>query len=159
MYEDSLRIPLLVRWPGTVRAGARNSDIVLNLDFASTLLEAAGAKIPADVQGRSLVSLLRGKTPDDWRTSMYYRYYLSHFKTEPHYGVRTKRHKLIHFHRIDHWELFDLESDANELVNLYELDSSQKLRQELVAELTRLRKQLGDEIDDHGDKPRTGFER
>ncbi len=159
MYEDALRVPLLVRWPGRVRAGTVNDEIVLNLDFGPTLLEAGGAGIPADWQGRSLVALLAGKTPGDWRQSMYYRYYISHFKTEPHFGVRTRQHKLIRFPRIDHWELFDLEKDPHELHNLCDEPASKELRERLTAELSRLQQHFGDDVEDRGGKPRTGFEK
>jgi arylsulfatase A-like enzyme len=157
MYDEALRMPLLIRWPDKVRSGTTNEDLVLNLDFASTLLEVAKAKLPTGMQGRSFGSLLRGRTPDDWRTSMYYRYYFSHFQTEPHYGVRTKTHKLIHFPRLNQWELFDLAKDPHELRNLYTAPAYASVRKALTADLTRLRKKFGDNINDHGDKPRTGF--
>ena len=115
MYEESLRSPLLVRWPGEIEAGATNGDIVLNVDFASTLLELAGGEPLPAAQGRSFAAQLRGQAPADWRSSMYYRYYLSHFETEPHWGVRTLTHKLIYFNRLDQWELYDLQSDPAEL--------------------------------------------
>ncbi|MEM7231865.1 MAG: sulfatase [Planctomycetota bacterium] len=158
MYEDSLRVPLLVRWPGVVKAGSVNDDIALNLDFAPTLLEAIGAKRPKSFQGVSLLPLLKGQTPETWRQSLYYRYYRSHFKTEPHYGVRTKRYKLIHFPSPGHWELFDLEKDPLEMKNLYADPEAKATRESLVNELARLRKQYGDRLEDRGDAPRTGFE-
>lgn len=157
MYEESLRIPLLVRWPGTVKPGAVNTDIVLNLDFAPTLLQSATVKPPEDMQGRGLGRLLRGNTPDDWRRSMYYRYYLSHFNTEPHTGVRTATHKLIHFDRIDAWELFDLTADPKEMDNLYGDPKHAAVSAELKAELTRLRELYEDDPADVGANPRTGF--
>jgi len=100
MYEEALRMPFLVRWPGRVRPGTRSEGMILNVDFAQTMLEAAGAKAEPDMQGRSFVPLLEGRTPSDWRKSMYYRYYYSHFETEPHLGVRTHKHKLIYFDRL-----------------------------------------------------------
>jgi len=144
MYEDSLRMPLLIRWPGVVKPGSTNHDIIINVDFAPTLLAAAGVKVPGEMQGRSFLPQLRGNTPEDWRTSMYYRYYFSHFNTEPHYGVRTRQYKLIHFHRIGEWELFDLEKDPLEMRSVYDDPAYSDLGKQLKAELKRLQKELGD---------------
>ena len=157
MYEEALRIPLLVRWPGRVASGSVNEDIVLNVDFAPTILAAAGARPMPDVQGRSLAALLQGNTPADWRTSMYYRYYFSHFNTEPHYGVRTKTHKLIHFHRTGQWELYDLAKDPREMNNVYADPAHASTVSQLKAELTRLQTELGDDPADVGSRARTGF--
>ncbi|GAH87421.1 unnamed protein product, partial [marine sediment metagenome] len=123
MYEESLRMPLLVRYPKEIKAGSVNDDIVLNLDFAPTLLDFAGVSKPADMQGRSFCQVLQGSTPQDWRTSMYYHYYEypGWHAVKRHYGVRTKRYKLIHFYYdIDAWELYDLQKDPNELNNIYD---------------------------------------
>src|SRR5437762_1016697 len=113
MYEESLRMPFLVRWPAAIKAGTRSDAIALNVDFAPTFLEAAGIPVPADMQGRSLLPILRGRAPSDWRTSMYYRYYHDpgDHNTRAHYGVRTRTHKLIYFWKKDQWELFDLVDD------------------------------------------------
>jgi len=157
MYEESLRMPLLVRWPGRIKPGATNDDIVLNVDFAAMLLEAVGAKAHPEMQGRSFLANLLGKTPADWRTSMYYRYYYSHFKTEPHYGVRTKTHKLIYFDRIRQWELFDLAKDPIEVKNVYDKGDYAEVVKELKAELKRLQTELKDDPADVGDHPRTGM--
>ena len=120
--------------------------MILNVDFAPTFLEFAGLKTPTEVQGHSIKSLLSGKTPDDWRKSWYYRYY--HYPnehgTEPHYGVRTDRYKLIYFHRINQWELFDLQSDPHEVKNIVADPKGAKLVAELKTELARLRKELND---------------
>ena len=99
MYEESLRVPLLVRWPAAVRPGSREEALVLNVDFAPTFLEAAGVAVPASMQGRSLLPILRGEVPRDWRTAIYYRYYHDpgHHNTRAHYGVRTATHKLISY--------------------------------------------------------------
>jgi arylsulfatase A-like enzyme len=153
MYEEALRMPFLVRWPGKVQPGSRNRDLVLNIDFAPTLLEAAGLKGAPGMQGRSFRSLLGGETPADWRESMYYRYYFSHFKTEPHTGVRTRTHKLIHFDRIDQWELYDLTRDPMEMDNLYGNPAHQKLSAELKAEMKRLQEEVGDDPADDGSRP------
>ena len=121
MYEESLRMPYLVRWPGVIEPGSRNSDLVQNLDFAETFLDLAGVSIPSDMQGTSLVPLFKGKTPDDWRDAIYYHYYEypAVHSVHRHYGVRTDRYKLIYFYSIDEWELYDLEKDPDELKNLY----------------------------------------
>jgi len=112
---------LLVRWPGVVRPQSVNEDLVQNLDYAETMLEMAGVAVPASMQGRSLVPLLRGQTPADWRDAIYYQYfeYPAEHMVRRHYGVRTKRYKLIHYYEIDQWELFDLERDPRELRSVY----------------------------------------
>ena len=147
MYEESLRMPLLVRWPHKVKAGSVNDGMVLNVDFAPTLLDAAGLAVPADMQGRSFLPLLEGKRPKDWRTSMYYRYY--HYpqdhRVQPHLGVRTERYKLIHFNKIDQWELFDLQKDPRELKNVYADPGYAETVKALKAELYRLKKELKDD--------------
>jgi arylsulfatase A-like enzyme len=121
MYEESMGTPLLVRWPGVVKAGSVNNDLVQNLDFAQTLLEAGGVAAPPTMQGRSLVPLLRGTTPRDWRDALYYQYfeYPGWHMVRRHYGVRTKRHKLIHYYEVGEWELFDLERDPREMRSVY----------------------------------------
>jgi arylsulfatase A-like enzyme len=147
MYEESLRMPLLVRFPREVKAGSVNDDIVLNLDFASTFLDFAGVAVPADMQGRSLRPLLKGKTPADWRKSMYYHYYEypGAHAVKRHYGVRTGRYKLIHFyHDIDAWELYDLQTDPNELNNVYDNPAYADIVKALKKVLRRLQKQYGD---------------
>ncbi len=158
MYEEALRMPLLVRWPSRVASGTVNHDMVLNLDFAATLLAAVGQKVPEVMQGRSFLPLLEGNTPGDWRRAMYYRYYFSHFQLPRHLGVRTMTHKLIHFDGIDQWELFDLTKDPNELNNVYADPAYREVVTELKAELLRLQRELRDDPADVGDRPRTGFE-
>lgn len=146
MYEESLRMPFLIRYPGRIKPGSVSDKMILNVDFASTFLDYAGLKAPADVQGRSIVPLLKGETPRDWRTSMYYRYY--HYpgdhRVQPHWGVRTERHKLIYFNKLDCWELFDLEKDPHELNSVYNQPEYQKVQDQLKKELTRLRTDLDD---------------
>ena len=146
MYEESLRMPFLVRWPAAVKAGARTAAMGLNVDFAPTFLDLAGLPVPADMQGRSLAPVLRGATPVDWRTSIYYRYYHDpgHHDTRAHYGVRTQTHKLIHYWTLDQWELFDLRGDPLELHNLYGLPGHEQVTADLKAELQRLKTSLGD---------------
>jgi arylsulfatase A-like enzyme len=147
MYEECLRMPFLVRWPAGIKAGAVAREMGLNVDFAPTFLDAAGLPVPADMQGRSLVPVLKGQTPADWRTSMYYRYYHDpgDHNTRAHYGVRTMTHKLISFWKTGQWELFDLVNDPLELHNLYGQPGHEQITAELKAELLRLKQALGDE--------------
>jgi len=147
MYEESLRMPLVVRYPKEISAGSVNSDIVLNLDFAETFLDYAGAPVPTDMQGRSLRPLFQGRTPGDWRTSMYYHYYEfpAEHSVKRHYGVRTERYKLIHFYNdIDEWELYDLKNDPEEMQNVYDDPKQADIVKELTAELKRLRIRYND---------------
>ena len=146
MYEESLRTPLLVRWPGVVRPGAEPEELVQNVDLAPTFLELAGAPVPAEMHGTSLVPLLRGEHPADWRRSLYYRYFeFPGVHAVPrHLGVRTERHKLIHYEELDEWELFDLEADPHELRNVIDDPAYAEVRAELEAELVRLRELYGD---------------
>ena len=147
MYEESLRTPVLVRWPAAVKPGSETKALAVNVDFAPSLLEAAGAQVPKAMQGRSLLPLLRGETPRDWRDAVYYRYYHDpgHHDTRAHYGVRTARHKLIYYWKKDQWELFDLASDPHELQNLYGQPGQEALTAELKATLARVRKELEDD--------------
>src|SRR4029079_8795843 len=135
------RTPLLIRWPGKIKPGSVNTDMAMNLDFAETFLDIAGVKIPADMQGKSLVPLLTGKTPAGWRKSVYYHYYEfpQPHHVHPHLGVRTDRYKLIHFYTLeDTWELCDLQKDPNELKSLYKDPAYSQTVAELKKELKRL---------------------
>jgi arylsulfatase A-like enzyme len=141
MYEESLRMPLIVRWPGVVRAGSENTHLVQNLDFAETFLDLAGVPVPDNMQGRSLVPLLRGEPAADWRDAIYYQYYEfpGVHAVQRHYGIRTERYKLIHYYLIDEWELFDLERDPDELQSVYEDPTYAGTRRELEERLAELR--------------------
>ncbi len=143
MYEESLRIPLIVRWPGVAPAGSVSHDLVMNLDFAETLLDAGGAPVPAAMQGRSLVPLLTGRPPADWRDAIYYQYfeYPGWHMVRRQYGVRTERYKLIHYYEVGEWELFDLERDPEEMESVYDDPRYAGVRAELETRLTRLREQ------------------
>ena len=160
MYEESLRMPFLSRWPAAVAAGSTSSAMALNVDFAPTFLEAAGLPVPADMQGRSLLPILRGHEPADWRQSVYYRYYHDpgHHNTRAHYGVRTPTHKLIHYWKINQWELFDLVNDPNELHNLYGQPGHEALTTGLKAELVRLKDALGDRDQFADEQPPPGVD-
>ncbi|MEI7900152.1 MAG: sulfatase [bacterium] len=155
MYEESIRMPFLVRWPGVVKPGSVQAAMGINVDFAPTFMEAAGLPVPADMQGRSLVPLLKGERPADWRTSWYYRYYHDpgDHNTRAHYGVRTETHKLICFWKKDQWEMYDLVKDPAELHNLYDDPSQADTVAKLKAELYRLKKELKDEDQFANEKP------
>ena len=149
MYEESLKMPLIVKWPGVTEAGAVNEDLVQNLDYAETFLEMAGAAIPDDMQGKSLVPLLEGKAPADWRESIYYHYYEypSVHMVPRHYGVRNHRYKLMHFYQFDEWEFYDLETDPDELQNLYGNPDYAEEIAAMKVELERLRTVYDDDSD------------
>ncbi len=123
MYEESIGIPLVMRFPKKIKAGIVNTNLVMNLDFAPTILDIAGVPIPAEVQGVSLVPLFSNRTPANWRYAIYYHYYeYPHgwHEVKRHLGVRTDRYKLIHFYNnIDEWELYDLQKDPHEMHNIY----------------------------------------
>ncbi len=146
MYEPSDRMPFLARWPAGIRAGTVSDALAINCDFAATFLELAGAEIPAEMQGRSLVPTFAGGIPDGWRHEIYYRYYHDpgHHNTAAHYGVRTDTHKLIHFWKQDQWELYDLAADPDEMRNLYGTPAARAVTDDLKARLVRLQRDLGD---------------
>jgi arylsulfatase A-like enzyme len=150
MYEESLMMPFIVNWPGVTKPGSRDTHLIQNLDYAETFLDIAGAKIPADMQGASLVPLLRGQNPKDWRTSIYYHYYEypSVHMIPRHYGIRTERYKLMHFYQFgNEWELYDLQSDPDELQNLYGKKGTAKLSANLKKQLRALQKHYEDDSD------------
>ena len=151
IFEESLRMPLIMRWPGKIPAGIRNNTMVQNIDYAPTFLELAGVPVPDDIQGRSLLPLLRGEHPADWRRALYYHFYEypAEHMVKRHYGVRTDRWKLIHFYNdIDWWELYDLEADPHELHNLYGEPAYADTEARLHEELRRLQQQYGDPIEE-----------
>jgi arylsulfatase A-like enzyme len=146
MYEQSIRMPFLIRWPGVTKPGSVQPAMALNVDFAPTFLEMAGIPVPADIQGHSLVPLLRGQRPATWRKSWYYRYYHDpgDHNTRAHYGVRTETHKLIYFWKKDQWECYDLVRDPDELHNIYSDPAAAGVVAELKAELYRLKREVQD---------------
>jgi arylsulfatase A-like enzyme len=121
--------------------------MALNVDFPATFLDAAGVAMPSEMQGRSLLPVLRGRTPAEWRTAMYYRYYHDpgDHNTRAHYGVRTRTHKLIYFWKKDQWELFDLERDPYELHNLYGEPGLESLTADLKRQLAQLKREVRDD--------------
>jgi arylsulfatase A-like enzyme len=146
ILEESLRTPLLARWPGVTKPGSVNRDIVSILDFAQTFLDLAGLRQPDDMQGRSLVPILKGQTPADWRKSFYYHYYeypVPH-RVRPHEGVVTARYKLVHYYKpdLDEWELYDREKDPQEVKNFYANTAYAAALKELRTELDRLRHEV-----------------
>jgi len=142
MYEESFRTPLIVKWPNHTKPGSVNTDLVQNLDFAETFLDLAGITPPKEMQGDSIVPLMKGHTPSDWRTSLYYHYYAypSTHDVRKHEGVSEKRFKLIRFYgrgvpNGEEWELYDLERDPDEL-------NSEYSNPEYFNEVKRLKKEL-----------------
>lgn len=164
MYEESLRMPFIIRHPRSIRPGTVNEQMILNVDFTPTFLDYAGVAIPEHFQGSTFRALLEGAIPDDWQTSMYYRYWmhLAHHHVYAHYGVRTLHHKLIYYYadalgqpgaiddrREPEWELFDLDADPNELNSVYHNPAYAAVKAELTAELHRLQAKVGDVPYDH----------
>jgi arylsulfatase A-like enzyme len=147
IYEESLRTPFIARWPGKIKPGQSNRDIVSPLDFASTFLEMAAVPVPKDMQGKSLLPIFAGNTPADWRTSHYYHYYEYpgwHF-VRRHFGIVDGRYKLVNFYEKDvaEWELYDLKNDPNEMRNVYSNPEYATISKRLHAELDTLRADLG----------------
>lgn len=147
MYEESFRTPLMIRWPGVVKPGSVTTDMAMNLDFAETFLEIAGADVPQDMQGSSLVPVLKQETPETWRDAVYYHYYEypGAHAVRKHLGVRTDRYKLIHFYTLDEWELYDLEKDPNELTSVYADPAYAEIVAMMKVRLEELKKQYKDD--------------
>lgn len=149
MYEQSFRVPLIVRYPKHIKPGTVSTAMTVNVDYAPTFLDYAGLPIPADIQGKSLRPVFEsgGQTPADWRKAVYYHYYEfpQPHHVHPHYGVRTETHKLMYFPDLNEWELYDLKKDPNELRNVYLEAEYSEVREKMTAELARLRKELKDE--------------
>lgn len=146
MYDVSMSTPLIVKWPGKVNPGSENTGLVQNLDFAQTILDIANVEAPADMQGKSLVPLLLNDPQKDWRDALYYHYfeYPAVHMVHKHYGIRTDDYKLIHFYEIDEWELYDLNKDKEEMVNVYNDDAYSTIADDLKTKLYALKKQYGD---------------
>lgn len=148
IFEESLRSPLMIRWPGVTKPGSTSSQIVSLLDFAETFLDAAGVPIPAEMQGRSLRPLCQGDVPADWRKSLYYHYYefpVPH-RVRPHRGIITDKYKLIHYYKpdVDDWELLDREEDPLEVKDFSKDPAYADVVKQLRGELERLRNEVGD---------------
>ncbi|MEM9326824.1 MAG: sulfatase [Bacteroidota bacterium] len=158
MYEEALQMPLIIRYPPWIASGSINNDIILNVDYAPTLLEMAGLEVPGEVQGRSFHSQLHGQTPEDWRQAMYYHYWqhILHRDVTAHIGIRTKEHKLIFYYGLPldvtdkaatppEWEMFDLENDPEEMRNVYNQEGYLEVTARLKDELKALQVALDDE--------------
>jgi arylsulfatase A-like enzyme len=157
MYEESMRMPFLVRYPRTIKAGQRFDTIIENVDYAPTMLDFANAHIPKTVQGRSFKTLLEtGEEASDWKKAAYYRYWMhmAHHDNPAHLGMRTKRYKLIYFYGCNYqggyqtpagWELYDMKNDPHETKNLYHNPKHAKLAQSLKGWLAKVRKRVGDD--------------
>ncbi|WP_439481601.1 sulfatase/phosphatase domain-containing protein [Cyclobacterium plantarum] len=146
MYEESLRMPLMVRYPPEIEPGTVIDALVKNLDFAPTFLDYTGVAVPEDMQWESFRGLLNGERKD-WRDAVYYTYYEhpSVHMVKRHYGVATDRYKLMHFYyNIDEWELYDLQEDPNGMKNLYDDPAYQEVLNELHDRLEALRILYGD---------------
>ena len=142
-------MPLIIRWPGVINAGTKNDRMVQNIDFAPTFLEIAGISIPDDIQGRSILPLLRNNgRVSNWREQVYYHYYAypDWHMVRPHYGIRTERYKLIHHYSIDEWELFDLEKDPDEMMNVYANPEYSDIVSMMSSRLEKERITVGDTV-------------
>jgi len=149
MYEESMRTPLVMRLPKGFDRRGDITELVQNIDYAPTFLELAGVEVPDDIHGRSMVPLLRGEHPADWRDALYYHYYEypAEHMVKRHYGVRTERYKLIHFYNdIDVWELYDLRNDPAELHNIYGQEGTEEIVKELKQRLVELQEQYDDPV-------------
>lgn len=145
MYEESFRTPMVMRYPGMIRPGTVSDHLVMNLDIAPTLLEAAGVPIPREVQGESLLPLFKNKKVKG-REALYYHYYENgEHAVSPHFGVKTRRYKLIRFYdKVQGWELYDLQKDPQEMNNLYGRKGYEKITADLEKKLAALVRQYDD---------------
>jgi arylsulfatase A-like enzyme len=146
MYEESFRTPMVMRYPGVIKPGTVNTDFVMNLDIAPTVLQAAKVNVPNNMQGRSFLPLLTNRKVKG-RDAMYYHYYENgEHSVSPHFGIQTKRYKLIRFYkRVNGWELYDLKKDRDEMHNVYGQKGYEKITAELKEQLNRLIEQYEDE--------------
>ena len=156
-YDPSMRMPFIVRYPGSIRGGTRSDAIVENVDYPALMLDFAGIPRPSSMQGRSFKSICEtGKEPADWKKAAYYRYWMhmAHHDNPGEMAIRTKTHKLIYFYGADYegrnqtppgWELYDLGRDPSELNNVYDDPAYSKVREELKKQLALLRKDIGDD--------------
>jgi arylsulfatase A-like enzyme len=148
MYEESLRMPFVLRYPAFAEKQFDNNDIISNVDFAPTLLDLAGVPIPEDIHGKSFAQNIAGNTSEDWQKTMYYHYYEFPFwhHVQPHYGIRGQRYKLIHFYYdIDVWEFYDLEKDPNELNNAIDDATYTSVISDMKLEIQQRQKDYGDD--------------
>ena len=146
MYEEAMRTPLMIRYPKEIKEKITDRRLTQNLDIAPTLLDVAGISIPDDMQGETLRKIWQNDD-SEWRDAIYYHYYEKGFGATPHYGVRTDRYKLIHFYDVvDSWEFYDLETDPNEMKNLYTDPGYEQKIKELKAKLIELQEKYRDKV-------------
>lgn len=147
MYDQSFKTPLIMSWPAVIKPGTVSKDLVMNIDIAETLLDAAKINIPSAMQGKSMLPILKSKTPGDWRKSVYYHYYESgdEHNVAKHVGVRTDRYKLIWFYENGEWELYDLLNDENELRNVYDQLQYKSIQNQLKKQLVDLERKYKDD--------------
>ena len=148
IYEESLRMPFLVRYPKMVKAGSENTELIANIDFAPTLLAAAGIRTEQPMHGRSFLPSLAGRELKKWRDGVYYHYYEFPFwhHVQPHYGIRTERYTLAHFYyNIDQWELYDLKTDPDQMVNQIDNPEYAEVIETLKKELKALQVEYGND--------------
>ena len=147
MYEESFRTPLIVKWPGVTNKKMTTNSMVQNLDFAETILDMAGLPVPSDMQGKSIVPVLKGKQKGNLHDALYYHFYENQeHKVAKHIGVRTDRYKLIYFYENNEWELYDLQKDKSEMNNLYNSPDFNKVRDMMKNKLRELAHQYKDTV-------------
>jgi arylsulfatase A-like enzyme len=154
IYDESFKTPLLAKWPGVIQPGSASDQMVQNLDFAQTFLDVAGIKAPSDMQGESLVPLLKGEEQDWDREAVYYHYYEypAVHMVKRHYGIVTREYKLAHFYDdVDEWELYDRHKDPLEMQSVYDDPAYAEVVKDLKAKLADLRIKYKDseELDQH----------
>jgi len=147
MYEESFRTPLIVKWPGVTNKKSISNQMVMNLDFAETILDMAGVKIPADMQGKSFAAVVKGKQKGSFRDAVYYHFYENQeHKVAKQIGVRTGRYKLIHFYENNEWELYDLEKDKSEMNNVFDQPAYKKVQEMMMKKLKEKKDQYNDPV-------------
>jgi len=147
MYNESFKTPLLIRWPNVITSNTTEDELVQNLDFAQTFLEAAGVDVPSDMQGESLLRIFKGNKSDWTHDAVYYHYYEypAEHAVKRHYGIATKEYKLMHFYYdVDQWELYDLEKDVNETNNVYNEPDYQQIVKKMKLKLNETREKYKD---------------
>jgi arylsulfatase A-like enzyme len=153
IYEESLHMPFIIRWPGVVKAGTRFTPFIQNIDYGPTFVEMAGGKTPGGLHGKSFVPILRGEKPADWRQSIYYHYYDPGHGVGKHFGLRGDRYTLAHFYGTKEWELFDNEKDPQQLRSVYSEPAYARTVETLKAELNQLRALYKDTDEDPANQP------
>jgi arylsulfatase A-like enzyme len=147
IYEESFRTPLIISWPGVTEKKTVSASLVQNLDMAETLLDMAGLPVPADMQGKSMVPVLKGNKKDNLHDALYYHFYENQeHRVAKHFGVRTDRYKLIYFYELNEWELYDLQKDPKEMNNLYGIKDHGKIAAGLKDRLMSLAREYKDPV-------------